>query len=261
MACYSANVVKLIKRLQLCLLVLAAVVVPTTAASAESNLAAIICDSSQPAVLTVVQPESDSVVTNAQIEVSGTVAQASQLELYVDDAYSGVVPLSYNDTSFSTTVSVSLGTHTIKVVAVDVCQVGNATASVVVTYQNAPSASTGSKVPTNVDGTTVTGQEVSSNRNPLEQFIILPLFGVAQSLDLIAYDSTDGHINNANVIRFVVIVAALLMMFYAGPISRWLLRQVKRIGWTVKVTAAQRRKMKRIIVGIGLGIIIIVFMI
>jgi hypothetical protein len=261
MACYNANTVKLIKRLQLGLLVLAAVVVPTSAVGAESNLAAIICDPSQSAALTVERPQSDSVVNNSQIELSGTVAQASQLEIYVDDAYSGVEPLSYNDTTYSTTVSIALGTHTIKVVAVDVCQVGNATASVIVTYQNATPASTGNQVPTNVDGTTVAGQEVSSNRNPFEQFVTVPLLSVAQSLDLIAYDSTDGHVNNANLIRFFIIVGALLMMFYAAPISRRLLQWLKRMGLHVKATVAYQRKLKRVIVGIGLGIIIVVFMI
>jgi len=240
---------------------LAAFVLPTSAVSAESNLAAVICDPNQSAVLTVERPQSDSVVNTSQIELSGTVAQASQLEIYVDDAYSGVVPLSYNDTTYTTTVAIAVGTHTIKVVAVDVCQVGNATASVVVTYENNTPASTGSQVPTNVDGTPVAGKEVTPSRNPLEQFVILPLLGVAQSLDLIAYDSTDGRINNANVIRFFVIVGALLLMFYAAPISRRLLWLAKRMQLHVKATAAHQRKVKRVIIGIGLGIIIVVFMI
>ena len=261
MACYNANVAKLMKRLQVGLLVLAAVVLPTHAVSAESNLAAIICDPNQSAVLTVVHPQSDSVVNTSQIELSGTVAQASQLELYVDDAFSGVEPLSYNDTTFSTTVSIALGTHTIKVVAVDVCQVGNATDSVVVTYENATSASTGSQVSTDVGGRTVSGQDVAPNGNLLERFITTPLLNVAQSLDLIAYDSADGHINNANVIRFLVIVGALLMIFYAALIGRRLLWLAKRMHLHVKATVAHQRKVKRVIVGIGLGIIIVVFMI
>lgn len=261
MACYNANVVKLVKRCQLGLLVLAAIILPTTAVSAESNLAAIICDPSQSAALTVERPQSDSVVNTSQIELSGTVAQASQLEIYVDDAYSGVEPLSYNDTTYSTTVSIALGTHTIKVVAVDVCQVGNATASVVVTYENATSASTGSQVPTDVGGTAVGGREVTSNGNLLERFIVLPLLGVAQSLDLVAYDSADGRLNTANAIRFFVIVGALLMMFYAAAISRRLLHWAKAMRMQVKTSAVYQRKLKRVILGIGLGIIIVVFMI
>lgn len=261
MACYNANVAKVMRRLQVGLLVLAAVVLPTNAVSAESNLAAIICDPNQPAVLRVIHPQSDSVVNNSQIELSGTVAQTSQLELYVDDAFSGVEPLSYNDTTFSTTISIPLGTHTIKVVAVDVCQVGNATDSVVVTYENATSASTGNQVPTNVGGKTVSGQDVTTNGNLLERFVTMPLLNVAQSLDLIAYDSADGHMNNANTIRFLVIVAALLIIFYAALIGRRLLQLAKQMHLHAKTTVAHQRKMKRVIIGIGLGIIIVVFMI
>ena len=262
MACYNVNVAKLIRRCQLGIVVLAAAIMPTQLVSAESNLAAIICDPSQSAELTVIRPRSDSVVNTADIELSGDVKQASQLELYVDDAYSGVVPLSYNDTTYTTTVAIGLGTHTIKVVAVDVCQVGNATASIVVTYQNTTAASTGSQVPTNVDGSSTTGQSVASNRSPLDQFILLPLMGLAQSLDLIAYDSTTpGQVQIANMFRFLIISAALLLLFYSNRLARRGLLLMKHFKFISSVSAVRQRNFRKIILGVGIGIIILVFMV
>lgn len=262
MACYSANVAKIIRLCQLGFVIVAAAIVPAQMAGAESNLAAIICDPSRPASLTVVRPQSDSVVTSADIELSGDVTQASQLEIYVDDAYSGVVPLSYNDNHFSTTVSIGLGTHTIKVVAVDVCQVGNATASVVVTYQKVASASNGNQVPTNVDGSSITGQEAMVNRNPLEQFVLLPLLGAAHSLDLIAYDSAaTGNIDATNVLRFLIISAALLLLFYSKRLARRGVLLMKHFKLIPSVTAARRRYLRKVILAVGIGVIILVFMV
>jgi hypothetical protein len=254
--------VSVVKRLQAVIVLGAILVVPVQNVGAESNLAAIICDPSRPASLTVVRPQSDSVVNNANIELSGDVAQASQLEIYVDDAYSGVVPLSYNDTHYSTTVSIGLGTHTLKVVAVDVCQVGNASSSVVVTYQNAASASNGNQVPTNVDGSTVNSQEVTSSRNPLEQFVLLPLLGLAQSLDLIAYDSAaTGNIDATNVLRFVIISAALVMLFYSTRLAHQVVLLMKQLKLIPSVTAVRQRNLRKVILGIGIGVIILVFMV
>ena len=259
MAYYNANVVK---RIHYVLVIAAALMLPVQTAGAESNLAAIICDPSRPASLTVVRPQSDSVVNNADIELSGEVAQASQLELYVDDAYSGVVPLSYNETHFSTTVSIGLGTHTIKVVAVDVCQVGNASASVVVTYQNATAASNGSQVPTNVDGSTVNNQDAPSNRNPLERFVVLPLIGLAQSLDLIRYDAAGtGNMDATNILRFVIISAGLVMLFYSNRLARNGMLVMKHFKLISSVTAGRQRSLRKIILGIGIGVIILVFMV
>jgi hypothetical protein len=236
--------------------------VPVQMAGAESNLAAIICDPNRPASLTVVRPQSDSVVTSSDIELSGDVTQASQLEIYVDDAYSGVVPLSYNDHHFSTTVSIGLGTHTIKVVAVDVCQVGNATASVVVTYQKTASASSGNQVPTDVDGSNATDQEVAVNHNPLERFILLPLLGLAQSLDLIAYDSAaTGNIDATNVLRFLIISAALLLLFYSKRLARRGVLLMKHFKLIPSVTAVRRRYLRKVILAVGIGVIILVFMV
>lgn len=262
MACYNVNVAKFIRGCQFGFVILAAAIMPAHVAGAESNLAAIICDPSRPASLTVVRPQSDSVVTAADIELSGDVTQASQLEVYVDDAYSGVVPLSYNDTHFSTTVSIGLGTHTIKVVAVDVCQVGNATASVVVTYQKTGSASSGSQVPTNVDGSNVTGQQAVESRNLLERFVLLPLMGLAQVLDLIAYDSAaTGDIDAANLVRFVIITAALLLLFYSKRLAHRGVLLMKHCKLIQSVSAARRRDLRKIIMAVGIGVIILVFMV
>jgi hypothetical protein len=117
-------------------------------------------------------------------------------------------------------------------------------------------------VPTNVDGSSTTGQEVGSNRSPLEQFVVLPLMGLAQSLDLIAYDSaTPGQVQTANVFRFLIISAALLILFYSKRLAHRGLLVAKHFKFIPSVTATRQRSLRKIILGVGIGIIILVFMV
>ena len=131
-----------------------------------------------------------------------------------------------------------------------------------VTYQNAASASNGNQVPTNVDGSNVGGQEVASNRNPLEQFVLLPLLGLAQSLDLIAYDSSaTGNIDATNVLRFVIISAALVTLFYSNQLARRGVLLMRHLKLIPSVTAVRQRNLRKVILGIGISVIILVFMV
>lgn len=127
--------------------------------SAQSNvIAATICTTGS--TITITQPVSDSTVTEPSIPLQGTVSQANQIEVYVNDVLDSVIPLSIGQISYSSTVQVSPGTHTIKVVAINSCPGADGSASSVVTYQPPPDStpSTGSDTPTGVgDGTDGSG--------------------------------------------------------------------------------------------------------
>src|SRR3990167_2389805 len=67
----------------------------------------------------IVEPASDSIVTEAAVQLSGSVSQANQIEVYVDDIFDHTIPLGIAQTSFTGVVQMTQGTHTLKLVAVN----------------------------------------------------------------------------------------------------------------------------------------------
>lgn len=121
---------------------------PVFAASTSVNAA--ICGAGAGATLTITSPPSDSVVSGPIVQVSGDVSNATQIDVSIDQQYNSTLPLSAGQTSYHTSVQLSPGTHTISLVANDVCQMQDGTASVVVTYQAQTTPSTGQGTPTQV---------------------------------------------------------------------------------------------------------------
>lgn len=123
-----------------------------TVAAQGSAVNAIICSSG--ATVTLQQPISDSIVTSPIVTISGQATQASQVEVYVNDQLDSISSIPVGQSAFSATTTVSNGTSTIKVVAVDVCQLQNGQASSVVTFNPPPenSGSNGSDTQTNLPG-------------------------------------------------------------------------------------------------------------
>ena len=123
-----------------------------TAAAQGSAVNAIICSSG--ATVTLQQPVSDSIVTNPIVTISGQATQASQVEVYVNDQLDSISSIPVGQSAFSATTTVSNGTSTIKVVAVDVCQLQNGQASSVVTFNPPPenSGSNGGDIQTSLPG-------------------------------------------------------------------------------------------------------------
>ncbi|OGL28089.1 hypothetical protein A3C39_01455 [Candidatus Saccharibacteria bacterium RIFCSPHIGHO2_02_FULL_46_12] len=123
-------------------------------ASAQASTAvnAIIC--SDGASITLTSPISDSIVTDPVIAIAGQSVQASQIEVYVNDQLDSIMSIPVGETAFSGTVTLVAGTSTVKVVAVDVCQLQNDQASSVVTFNPPPdsSGSTGGETQTDLPG-------------------------------------------------------------------------------------------------------------
>lgn len=130
---------------------LAGIIIVAAPTVHAQELQAVICK--EPANLILTQPTNDSVVRDQAVPISGTVRQATQLEIYVDTMLDKVIPIGAGDTTFSTTVQLTEGTHTLRVVAVDICQIGNGEASAVVTHQPlVTQGSSGANVPTTISG-------------------------------------------------------------------------------------------------------------
>jgi hypothetical protein len=129
----------------------------------SSSVNAAVCGAGAGATLTIDSPQSDSVVNQPTVQVNGTVTDATQIEVSIDGQYNSTVPLSSGQTNYQTSVQLTTGTHTIALVANDVCQMQDANASVVVTYQSPANPGTGQQTPTDVNqggGIEVGGQPI-----------------------------------------------------------------------------------------------------
>jgi hypothetical protein len=240
-------------------LIFVAVILPGSNVGATSNLQAIICRQT-PATLTITRPQSDSVVNDHAITLSGSVWQASQLEIYVDDAFSGVESLSSNTTSYTTTVQLSPGTHTIKVVAIDICQVGNGTASIVLTYQPISTPSTGGQVATKVAGA-VTGLEpVSASQGTIfQRLVVAPITSLGESLNLVTHDAGNPASNYTNVDRFAIILLGILLIGFSPQLQTAVAAGFTRLWASARVVDEIRTSGRRLVVAVGVVVILGVF--
>lgn len=198
---------------------------------------AIICRN--PSTVTISSPGNDTILKNGTVSLAGVVSQASQLEVSIDGQYDSTIPVAYTSTTYSGSVRLTLGTHTIKVVSVDICQLGNADATVVVTYQpDILKQSEGVNVPTeigNMPGVRVEGaaQSPAPASSPIPSVVVRPLQQLGEALDLAPTDMQSGL---PPIVRFTLVsVGALTVMFSqtvsaAGATGRTLQFVASKIG-------------------------------
>lgn len=183
-----------------------------------TTVGATVCQSSSSISLT--QPASDSTVTQASIPIAGTVSQANQIEVYVDGALDNIIPLTVGQTSYVSSVMLSLGTHTIKVVGVNVCPGANGEASSVVTYQLPPdtSPSEGSDTPTTVGGGVTVAPAGSLPADATEgkgvlfpKQLTIPFEHFLGWLNINTADTTEAH--GLSLWRAIIIAGGLYLVF------------------------------------------------
>lgn len=119
----------------MCCVGLVAVPLPASAVSSESRIDVLLCNPDDQASLTITDPPSDSVTTQPEVTVTGTVNNATHIDILVDGNFDHAFALGANQNSFTTTVHLSKGTHTITVKAIAICGFPDVSRSVVVTYQ------------------------------------------------------------------------------------------------------------------------------
>lgn len=202
---------------------------PVTA-QAGSMVGATVCTNTS--TITLDTPASDSVVTVPTVPISGSVTQASQVEIRVDNAFDSAIQLNMGQTTYSGSVQLSPGTHTIEVTAINICAGSNGTASSVVTFEVPPQTpSTGGSTPTNVGGSsggvTVgsaanTGKEgVDSQQSGglLQQIVVKPLDMVGQWLNINQNDYAQADTAaSMGIVRAVTFgVGIYLLILGLGP--------------------------------------------
>ena len=186
-------------------LVALCVLVTPAAAQAGSMVGATVCTNTS--TITLDAPISDSIVTTPTVTLSGSVTQASQVEVRIDGAFDNTLQLNMGQTTYSGSAQLSPGTHTIEVTAISICPGSSGTASSVVTYEVPPQApSTGGSTPTNVGGGGASGgvtvdsttgvskpgaQEQQSGL--LQQIIVVPLRTIGSWLNINQRDTDYAH--------------------------------------------------------------------
>lgn len=216
------------------------------------NLA--LCGSGSGATVTIDLPINDSVVNQPTVQVSGAVSNASQIDVAVDSQYYSTVPLNPGQTSYTTLVQLSAGTHTISLVANDVCNVQDGTASVVVTYQPQSNPGTGGSTPTEVgdDGAILNNDPVGAEDNSKTGLDSWPVIGpliqlghdlvVALDFDVAARPGTLWQ----SMARFSFIVLGISTAIFGNiAVSLW--------GWTRGPVSTAKRWGIR-----ALGIILVI---
>lgn len=185
-----------------------------------SVIGATVCTSAS--TITLTAPVSDSVVTDASVSIAGTVTQASQIEIQIDGTFDSILPLTIGQTSFSGTVQLTKGTHTITATAVSICPGASGSAAVVVTYEPAvETPSTGGQTGTNtegdksVGGVTINSEGSTITSPPQSGFgffspILQPLEGIASWLNLNTGDSS-GDVASMPVVRALVFTGGIYL--------------------------------------------------
>jgi len=241
------------------LLVGLTLLIPARDAAAQSNVQVVICHGTQPATLSIVRPKSDSVVSEPELVVSGTVSQSNQLEIYIDGAFNSVESLPAETSTYTTSAQLSAGTHTIKLVAVDACQVENASLELVITYQPISTPSSGSQVPTNVQGLGEVREVTPVTSDPIQSFIIAPALAAGKALDLVPADAGSFKEDPANMVRFSALTTAAALIFLSGYLVNGILAIGFQFHLTGLSTSLIQTRIRRALTGIGVIIIVLVF--
>jgi hypothetical protein len=187
--------------------------------SAATQVSALVCGSDSHASLVLSQPKSDSVVADAHLTLNGTTLQASQVSTTLDGAYDQTVAVATGQSSFSLTMTLDPGTHTIAVTALDMCAQHNATSQLVITYQPAaPNMSATSQPASTVaaGGVTIEPQGTSSQvlaQSPPPSGVVQVFTAIGASLD-IGHTTTGTPLQQAG--RIVLVSAGLVLTVFGA---------------------------------------------
>lgn len=230
------------------------------------NVRVMVCPQADESRLTVMRPQSDSIVDEPKLSIGGSVAYISQIDFFIDDVYNNTIALGHSATEFASAITLGPGTHTIKLVASDSCSQATHEFSLVMTYEPKTPPSIGGNVETEVDGRITPGAEpsavIESEKNIIEKgidrFIIPPYEAVKDMLDITDAAVTDPEVHAGNIARSALFVAGTILTLSAvhiGTLSASVLpdRLVSLLPF--------RRRAMTVAALIGLGLTALVFII
>jgi hypothetical protein len=196
----------------------------------DDNIEVMICPDPSQSSLMVREPQSDSVTDQPSADINGSIQLISQIDFFIDDVYNHTLALAHQDTSFSTKISLSPGTHTLKLVATDSCSNTVHTESMIITHEPAIQPSIGQNVDTQVEGrddlTVNEGEVIEPSKSIVQEVfdtvITAPLVNIGRALDIIAAPDARADVKWGNVSRsafFVFGSSLVLMSIYVGLIG------------------------------------------
>lgn len=230
---------------------------------AHALVEVMICPDSSQSKITITSPQSDSIINEPKVSISGDVTYISQIDFFIDDVYSNTVALGYSATEFLSPVSLEPGTHTIKVTATDSCSQATYTDSVVITYEPTTQPSLGENVETVVEGSVPTSdskpaptREDSAIETLIDNFIS-PLFTkITDALDISSPETVTPAPTPVDATRSVLFVSGTALTFAAVYIG---------MGATLPAHLSfilnHRRLSRSVIASVGVLLISLVFMV
>ena len=234
-------------------------------AHAQTNVYATICVPAS--TISINQPVNDSTMTSNPVTIEGNVNQANQIEIYIDEEFDSILPLTIGQATYSGTLQLPTGTHTVRVEAINSCDGENGEATSVVTYTAPPTQpSTGETTPTGVAPTddatitigtpapgTVTGQPESSLAGlGLPPLLSRPLEQLFNWLNINPID-TNGNTQTLSFGRAAVILASMYLLIIG--LAPALIQAIATIPFVASATAGATAARRRRIVGTGIRIV------
>lgn len=184
-----------------------------------SRVEVMVCPDPSGSSIAVAQPASDSIVSEPKVMVSGSVVYISQIDFFIDNVYNNTLALGSADKSFTSQVTLSPGTHTLRIVATDSCSQTTHTENIVVTYEPTILPSAGRDVETTVGGQLTTPIDNADNAipspGPIEEFfnstIMPPVAAIGRALDIIPFNNEASLGGNAARSSVFVLGSALVL--------------------------------------------------
>lgn len=237
--------------------------------SSGTEVRATVCNGSQGSSISISTPASDQVINISTISIQGTVEDATQITVEIDGQYSQTVPLGSNQTSYQIDVTVSEGTHTIVLIANDLCAVQNGSTSLVVTYEPKSTPSDGGSTPTDVNqggvaiGTEPSGPAIGQTtyQKLRNSIVVGPLLGILENLvNLTGLDVTAQQAGpSVAILRVALFSAGVSMLTFTSLIlEKYASGALSVFTKSMPANPVARRRRKLLILRLsGLGCIVL----
>lgn len=229
-----ARIRRILRRSRLALLAGACLLVISSAQvlATDSSINVGVSGSPAPA-LDVTNVSSPVTATTMPLAINGTVSSLTQIQIYVDGAYSSTIPLTPDATSFSYSLNLNQGTHSVEFLGISAYTTTNPSVTLSITYTPAssgggttnPPSDSGGK-PSGPDGVVIGGEPVENGNNSGISGVDLPnwLYQPLVFFDIINPSrATD---TSSMLGRFVWVVVALFLIIFARP-TLYLYRKVR----------------------------------
>lgn len=179
---------------------------------------------SGPASLSLESPRSDSIQAGNDVVLSGKVTQSNQIQVNVNGQPNSTIPLVFAATTYSATIHVPNGTHEVAVTAIDSCQIGDATATAVVTIQPRVTPTAGADTDTSTSGVIIgaplQADQASAPKDLWKHSIVAPFMQIGRFLNL--YDPVESTTGSTpQLARFGLVLFGASMILLSMTISRW----------------------------------------